>query len=1063
MDYTDIQIIECNKKQSVAGTDINSENAIFTNKIGSNITLNEGDMVSVEYSFINERGCGSDTIEIEGKEIGKDTKRFYYTAEEQEGIDRSIDILDASGNIKYPIFKTLERRQIIHNELKFVDKMLRDDEVNIQQYYYRSTNCEQYCFLPRRFISSVANLDSKTPHTTIWSQEHSQPFNYDIEGADKMPDPATNGACGVVMSNRNCIYSEDYKQLPWKTKTGATNQHYGYIPKTTAEKYTILVRDMTIVDIEYDNNKYLNSYQGRTRNSPSMRKYNIFTTLNTIKVDKGFNSPQNIASKITEQLQSNEDPIKHYVGDPGSNTNIQRVITETTDTATYKAINCACINTFGEAQYEAFLDQTDTTVTQEVLDSVLYEQSFQYIGCKRPELTITGRACAETVETYVSAGSEIDIRYLGQYSSIQNSLNQGNALTEPIITSWEYTDDNLALLRDLFIAQGKYPELFTGMPEDYKTYGDGNGNTLTRDFDNLAFLHTNQRTIVKEETIGGSPFFQIVLGDDGYNKDNSDKLTPVDLYSVPFFFHCDRSKINTYDNGQSTEFLCYGFATYSDKLGDGKRYIVIHPELSGGSASWISGVDPWNAGTQILGWDCHFTAYSSQFIMLWNGYLQYDYDGELAGVNGIASSHVTNGAQRQYESGAGKTTSFREQPCFLSTSAMLSKMYVGASNSALSFLTNGHFSWSYLHEPERKGQKYNAGDNPDNPIDITAKDEVYKINKVLNKWTWAPDYAPYDTLGKWEYGSKAGANNTPVKDASFVSPYYFTLDAQGPGGPSKNEWEPNEESQSFLNPRLTEFTLTDSMGGVFFNLGDAYTEDLWGESLLGILGFSYEQYNPKTIDITNNHLSRLTFKNIYNQDRWITTNSDVVATEVINYVMNRYNATQYTSQIPTSKWLPANAGYGTGTWGYQIPGGAQQFTPNIVENTQSIEAVAEDLPKKMLQSYYTIRSDIVMDNKYIGGNDIYTRGRGGGISHPVIAVVNKETTGDGDFYFSSGSDLQFTITKPINLNNITTSIHEPDGKLAQVGDNCCVIYKIQKQRKMDPNIIEEILQNMNKK
>ena len=30
MDYTDIQIVECNKKQSVAGTDIHSENAINT-------------------------------------------------------------------------------------------------------------------------------------------------------------------------------------------------------------------------------------------------------------------------------------------------------------------------------------------------------------------------------------------------------------------------------------------------------------------------------------------------------------------------------------------------------------------------------------------------------------------------------------------------------------------------------------------------------------------------------------------------------------------------------------------------------------------------------------------------------------------------------------------------------------------------------------------------------------------------------------------------------------------------------------------------------------------------
>lgn len=1051
MDYTDIEIIECNKKQSIAGTDLDSNNAIYTNKIGSSITLNEGDKVNVEYCFINEKGCGADTIEIEGKELGVDPKRFYYTADEQEGIDRSIDILDDSGNIKYPAFKTLERRQVIHNELKYVDKMLRDDEVNIQQYYYRSTNCEHYCFLPRRFISSDANLESQTPHTTIWNQEHSQPFNYTITGGAGV-DPATNGACGVVMSNPNCIFSGDYKQMAWKTNSNQS--FYAYIPKTTAEKYTILARDMTIVDIEYDNNKYLNFFQGRTRNSPAMRKYDIFTTLNTLKVDKGFNSPENIASKITEQLQSNQKPVKHYVGDPGSNPNIKRVITETTDTLTYKAINCACINTFGKTQYEAFLDDSDTTPTDKVKDAVLYEQSFQFIGCKRPELTIAGRKCAEQIETYISPGVETDIRYLQQYATIQNTdtiaVGSGD-LTDPIITSWEYTNHNLELLRDLFIAQGKYPELFTDMPQDFKTYEDSNGDIQERDLNNLAFLHTNQRTNTKQETIGGQPYYQIVLGDDGYNADNIDKENPVDLYSLPFFFYCDRSKLNQYDTGQSIDFLCYGFATYSDKLADGKRYIVIHPELSGGVRAWIDGADPWVSGTQIIGWDSHFSAYSSQFIMLWNGYLNYDYGGILDGVNGISSSNNTNGGTRVYNT-SGHTTEFRKYDAFLSTSAMLSKMYVGASNSALSFLTNGHFSWSYLHEPERQGQPYNAGSNTGtNPILDTAKDEVYKINKKLQKWTWSPDYTPYaPEPSVWEYGPKAQFEGTGMLE--------YTDQPQ-------SEWAhpPNKEEQSFLNPRLTEFTLTDSMGGVFFNLGDAYTQEVWGDSLLGILGFTYEQYNPTEVNTTNNHLSRITYKNIYNVDKWITTNSDVVATEVINYVMNRYNATQYTSQIPTSKWLPVNAGFGGGgTWSYTIPANTKQFTPNIVENTTSIEAPAQELPKKMLQSYYTIRSDIITENKYYGGNDIYGRGRGGGIKLPVIAVCNKEN-GDGDFYFSSGENLQFTITKPITINHITTSIHEPDGNVAQVGDNCCVIYKIQKDRKLDPDIVGEILNNITKK
>ena len=113
----------------------------------------------------------------------------------------------------------------------------------------------------------------------------------------------------------------------------------------------------------------------------------------------------------------------------------------------------------------------------------------------------------------------------------------------------------------------------------------------------------------------------------------------------------------------------------------------------------------------------------------------------------------------------------------------------------------------------------------------------------------------------------------------------------------------------------------------------------------------------------------------------------------------------------------------------------------------------------MLQSYFTIRSDIFDENKYVGGNAIYGRGRGGGISLPVIAVVNKEN-GDGDFYFSSGENLQFTITKSTQLNNITTSIHEPDGRLSVVGDSCCVIYKIQRQRQLDPDIMSGILQKL---
>ena len=79
-----------------------------------------------------------------------------------------------------------------------------------------------------------------------------------------------------------------------------------------------------------------------------------------------------------------------------------------------------------------------------------------------------------------------------------------------------------------------------------------------------------------------------------------------------------------------------------------------------------------------------------------------------------------------------------------------------------------------------------------------------------------------------------------------------------------------------------------------------------------------------------------------------------------------------------------------------------------------------------------------------------------GIRLPVIAVINKEN-GDGDFYFSSPSELEFTITQDINLSSITTSIHDPNGRLANLNNGSGVIYKVSRIKELDNTIIEEIL------
>jgi len=104
----------------------------------------------------------------------------------------------------------------------------------------------------------------------------------------------------------------------------------------------------------------------------------------------------------------------------------------------------------------------------------------------------------------------------------------------------------------------------------------------------------------------------------------------------------------------------------------------------------------------------------------------------------------------------------------------------------------------------------------------------------------------------------------------------------------------------------------------------------------------------------------------------------------------------------------------------------------------------------MIRGYYTIRSNILQGNPFVGGKVNNT-------IMPIIGVVDK-INADGDFYFSQESSLQFTITRPLKLASLTTSIHDPDGSYANCSEQSTVLFKIERTRKQTFNVVEEILQ-----
>jgi len=65
-------------------------------------------------------------------------------------------------------------------------------------------------------------------------------------------------------------------------------------------------------------------------------------------------------------------------------------------------------------------------------------------------------------------------------------------------------------------------------------------------------------------------------------------------------------------------------------------------------------------------------------------------------------------------------------------------------------------------------------------------------------------------------------------------------------------------------------------------------------------------------------------------------------------------------------------------------------------------------------------------------------------------------------FLGNPSDLEFTITKPTVIADITTSIHDSDGRYANVDRTSAVVYKIQKLRTTPTGIIQDIMDQAKK-
>ena len=1010
--FTDLDILDCNRQSSTQANSQNNENnANWENKLGSGIRVNAGDQIQVNSAFISEEGAGDEnTIEFSGKSLGK-TSLTYLVPTIEGTFDRATSKSGA--------------QKIIWSEFTDNDIDMADNKASIVIEFYKNMNGENYYQLPRKYLCVNSQLTANYSKNLFYAQEDSTNFG----------KSGTNAGGGLPYFQINFFSStssklwyvdDDYYYFSGDIYDTDADNIGGqfYKLRNDNSRYTIYVAQ---------ENYYVskNTDAGADRgidhpapadywlNELSQRKYLRYKEKIDLEIKTGFNSGQAVADDISNQLNATGEleniDIPISVEDPYFKPT--KNITAYLESPTYKTFLATNVTDATEDNYDLFnASHSDTAVPNQQVVNFINQTNF--IGIKRPDLYDKGYIVANNLTSRTNASITP-----ANMSLTLTNFASGDDFIE---TNIAWTDTNLLYLKNLFDEQSKNPELFTNRYNDYSESFAGAGTSAS----NTIFLHIAQRRYEDEASDPKVSLRQ--LGSDSIqNASSSFPLTAsVNLISMPIFFFRDKNRTELAEGGTNSFDLFYGFAKKKQEDVGGEILESISFYVGADNSVLQPPVEYRNYnnaapnGSQILagtliGWDTHFTAYSTCAIALSDGYIQSNWKETLQTrtdplwINGVNTTYNSNTPVAPNGSSAVAVSPIDQTP-------YIAKTFLGANNPLLNYnASSNRFAISQLHTPEYGGNRADAGGSDDanaltHPLNPNANVPVFKINKRNNCFSWTPALVPYNSIV------------TPATDGSAS----FTLELP--------------------NYNFDKWKIFDAQSGIVIS-DFGFDEKNWNNGLWGMLGFTYNQFNASTT-FNNDITERLTTRNKQSIP-YAFTNALVSASDSIDFNVNAWGAPAYNLQVPVTKiWN------GSGDTGDQLgkrKNFKQEDPPPITKSQTSIELVATNLPRRMVRPYYCIRSDIISESHYLGGAD-------SGQLLPVVAIVNK-IDGYGDFYFGTQSPFVFTATKSRVITSIKTSIHYPDQTYANVNSDSGVIYSIRKTQPAVANVVEELLGEMNKK
>jgi hypothetical protein len=341
-------------------------------------------------------------------------------------------------------------------------------------------------------------------------------------------------------------------------------------------------------------------------------------------------------------------------------------------------------------------------------------------------------------------------------------------------------------------------------------------------------------------------------------------------------------------------------------------------------------------------------------------------------------------------------------------------MYLGADEPIINYdQEQQRFQLRNLHTAEVVGNLKNAGlivSGQQVPTDANAGDPCYKINKRMLRWNYSPDMSPY--IDNFSASFTGGSDNAYISHNVGIEPW----------------------------------SIMDAQSGLFIE-DWVVPENLWDESLVGIMGYRYNQFhNPNSTSSRQVRLKAHGANADLNNVNIITTNANVGEADVKGYQQNTTAAPQYGPVLPVAM-EPSGTSFST-------PG--RYITPAITNSpVQSVNITAERLPTKTLRPYYTIRSDIIAEPNHVLG------GLTSGVTMPIVAITNKANP-YGDFLNGFQGQIEFTNTIDRVLTRIRCSIHEPNGEAARCDLDSAIIFRIDQQIPANLDVVGQLLQSKKK-